>query len=55
MGKKRDLSDFEGGTVVRACQTVSLRVLCFPSSRAHIWLVPVPVLICDYQFPALCL
>ncbi len=27
------------------CQTVSLRVLCFPSSRAHIWLVPVPVLV----------
>ncbi len=26
-------------------QTVYLRVLCFPS-RAHIWLVPVPVLIC---------
>ncbi len=30
-------------------------VTCFPYSRAHIWLVPVPVLICNYQFPALCL
>ncbi len=34
---------------------LSLRVLCFPSSRAHIWLVPVPVLICVHQSPALCL
>ncbi len=37
------------------CQTCVPHVTCFPSSRAHIWLVPVPVLICNYQFPALCL
>ncbi len=37
------------------CQTCVPHVTCFPSSRSHIWLVPVPVLICNYQFPALCL
>ncbi len=40
------------------CQTVSLRVLCFPSSRAHIWLVPVPVLVSSllvHLSPALCI
>ncbi len=37
------------------CQTCVLCVLCFPSSRAHSWSVPVPVLLCNYQFPALCL
>ncbi len=37
------------------CQTCVPHVTCFPSSHAHIWFVPVPVLICYYQFPALCL
>ncbi len=27
------------------CQTCVPRVLCFPSSRAHIWFVPVLVLV----------
>ncbi len=35
------------------CQTCVPHVMCFPS-YVYIWLVPVPVVICNYQFPALC-
>ncbi len=35
------------------CQSCVPHVTCFPS-YVYIWLVPVPVVICHYQFPALC-
>ncbi len=38
--------EYHSSVWIAYCQTVSLCVLWFPSSRAHIWLVPVPVLIC---------